>query len=109
MRVAVDRGLRTRKAQKHELTIALDFFDSAARKILFEGSGIVDEIGFAERDGDNAAPGNGLLQSASYGFDFGKFWHLEVDTANYRMERDRPGGATMSWRRPESGISAYFF
>jgi hypothetical protein len=68
-------GEARRKTQQHELAEPFDGFDAATRKMLLEGNGIVDEIGFAEADGKNAAAGDRGGKSASDGFDFRKFGH----------------------------------
>src|SRR5262249_51653207 len=68
-------GNGRRKAKQHELAETFDRLDATTREMLFECNGIVDEIGFAETDGENAAAGNCRGQAASNGFDFGKFGH----------------------------------
>src|SRR5262249_34932624 len=65
-----------RKVQEHELAVTLDGFDAAARKMLLQRHGIIDEIGLAEPNGKNTAAGNGSSQAARNSLDFGKFRHV---------------------------------
>jgi len=63
------------EAEEHEFSVAFDAFDGAGGKVEFDFSGIIDEVGFAQRDREDAPSGNFALQAAGYGFDFGKFGH----------------------------------
>src|SRR6266571_3858284 len=61
--------------QQHEFSIALDGLNPAARQMLLERHGIVDEIRFPKRNREDAPSEDCLPQSARYRFDFGKFRH----------------------------------
>jgi hypothetical protein len=67
-----------REAKEHEFAVTLDSFNAAAGQVLFEGDGIVNEIGFAEADGENAAAEDRAAEATGDGFDFGEFGHLEI-------------------------------
>jgi hypothetical protein len=67
------------EAHQHEFAEPLDTRDKLSGQVLFQIGRIIDEICFAKRDGDNSAPSNGHLESASDGFDFRKFWHKRED------------------------------
>lgn len=64
-----------REAKKHEFAVAVHGFNAAARQVLFERDGIVDEVGLAEADGQDATAENRAAKAAGYGFDLGEFGH----------------------------------
>jgi hypothetical protein len=60
--------------EEEHFAVAADFGEAAAGEQRFDSLGLVNEIGFAETDGEDAAAGEGS-EAAGYGFDFGKFGH----------------------------------
>lgn len=72
-------GIRTdrREAKKHEFAVAVHSFNAAARQVLFERDGIVDEVGFAKADREDATAENSAAKAAGDSFDFWEFGHKE--------------------------------
>jgi len=66
------------KAHQHEFSKAFHALDELSRQVPLERGWIINEIGFAQRDGHDAPPGNGLLQATSERFHFRKFWHKRI-------------------------------
>jgi hypothetical protein len=73
------------KTKQQKFAITFHDADFAADQMAFYVFGIVDEIGFAQRDGEDAAAGNSELQSASDGFYFRKLWHFSPDSSSYHI------------------------
>src|SRR5215471_14650601 len=65
----------SRELQQHEFAEALDANDVPARQFTFNRAWIINKVRFAERNRENAASCDGVLQSARNGFDFRKFRH----------------------------------
>jgi len=64
--------------QQHEFSMSIDSCNLFSRQVLFQRDGIINEIRFPQRNGQDSPAQNALAQSTGDRLDFGKFRHEEL-------------------------------
>ncbi len=79
-------GTRRLEVQHEKFSVSSNCDDATTREALLEGSRIVDEIRFAEANGENSPSGERGSQAARNSFYFGEFGHGRDWTLSHRTE-----------------------